>query len=113
MELGSIERTIHVDASPEVVFDVVSNPEHVREWWPDGAEYPAVPGGDGQPDLPDREVDGPRVRRERPVAAGQRGGHDQQHRQRTADEGQRAARCSRRLEAQRRRSHSCMSETLR
>ena len=48
MEHGTIEREIHVDASPEVVFDVVSSPEHVREWWPDEAEYPAVPGGAGR-----------------------------------------------------------------
>ena len=48
MEYGSIEREIHIDASPEVVFDVVSSPEHVREWWPDEAEYPAVPGGAGR-----------------------------------------------------------------
>ena len=33
MELGSIEREIYVDAPPQVVFDVVSTPEHVREWW--------------------------------------------------------------------------------
>jgi uncharacterized protein YndB with AHSA1/START domain len=47
-EFGTIEREIHIDASPEVVFDVVSSPEHVREWWPDGAEYPPVPGGEGR-----------------------------------------------------------------
>ena len=48
MESGTIEREIHIDASPEVVFDVVSSPEHLREWWPDEAEYPAVPGGAGR-----------------------------------------------------------------
>src|SRR3712207_3215167 len=48
MEHGTIERELHIDASPEVVFDVVSNPEHVREWWPDEAEYPVVPGGEGR-----------------------------------------------------------------
>ncbi|WP_184788383.1 SRPBCC domain-containing protein [Phytomonospora endophytica] len=37
MELGTIEREIHVDASPEVVFDVVSRPEHISEWWSDEA----------------------------------------------------------------------------
>ena len=47
-EYGTIEREIHIDASPEVVFDVVSSPEHVREWWPNEAEYPAVPGGGGR-----------------------------------------------------------------
>ena len=35
MEYGSIEREIHVDASPEVVFEVVSRPEHIAQWWTD------------------------------------------------------------------------------
>lgn len=48
MEHGTIERELHVDASPEVVFDVVSSPEHVREWWPDEADYPVLPGGAGR-----------------------------------------------------------------
>jgi uncharacterized protein YndB with AHSA1/START domain len=49
MEYGSIEREIYVDASPEVVFAVVSRPEHLREWWPDDAtlDDPA-PGGTGE-----------------------------------------------------------------
>ena len=48
MELGTIEREIYVDASPETVFDVVSTPEHVREWWPDDAAYDVVPGANGE-----------------------------------------------------------------
>ena len=48
MEYGTIERQLQVDASPEVVFDVVSSPEHLRQWWPDEAEFPAEPGGDGR-----------------------------------------------------------------
>jgi uncharacterized protein YndB with AHSA1/START domain len=48
MRFDTIEREIHIDASPEVVFDVVSSPEHLREWWPDEAEFPAVPGGTGR-----------------------------------------------------------------
>src|SRR5689334_19133542 len=52
METGTIEREIHIDASPEVVFDVVSNPEHVREWWPTEADYPAEPGGAGRIGFP-------------------------------------------------------------
>lgn len=48
MEYGTIEREIHIDASPEVVFDVVSSPAHLREWWPDEAEFPAEPGGAGR-----------------------------------------------------------------
>ena len=47
-QFGTIEREIHIDASPEVVFDVVSSPEHLREWWPDEAEYPVVAGGAGK-----------------------------------------------------------------
>jgi uncharacterized protein YndB with AHSA1/START domain len=48
MEFGTIEREIHIDAAPEVVFDVVSRPEHLREWWADEAEFPAVAGGAGR-----------------------------------------------------------------
>lgn len=33
MEYGSIEREIHIDAAPDVVFDVISSPAHIREWW--------------------------------------------------------------------------------
>jgi uncharacterized protein YndB with AHSA1/START domain len=48
MDRGTIEREIHIDATPEVVFDVVSSPRHLQAWWPDEADYPAVPGGDGR-----------------------------------------------------------------
>lgn len=33
MEFGSIHRELHIDASPEVVFEVVTSPAHIREWW--------------------------------------------------------------------------------
>jgi uncharacterized protein YndB with AHSA1/START domain len=42
MEYGSIEREIHVDAPPEIVFEVISSPEHIREWW-NGAETDVSP----------------------------------------------------------------------
>lgn len=48
MEQGTIEREIHVDAAPEVVFEVVSRPEHIREWWPDEADLEPVPGATGE-----------------------------------------------------------------
>ena len=49
MEYGSIERELYVDASPEVVFEVVSRPEHLREWWPDDATLDdRAPGGTGE-----------------------------------------------------------------
>ncbi|WP_031479220.1 SRPBCC domain-containing protein [Streptomyces bicolor] len=47
MEYGSIEREIYIDATPEVVYEVVSRPEHLREWWPDEAELEPVPGATG------------------------------------------------------------------
>ncbi|MEY9875265.1 uncharacterized protein YndB with AHSA1/START domain [Streptacidiphilus sp. MAP12-33] len=47
MEYGSIEREIHVDASPEVVYEVVSTPEHLAGWWPDEAELEPGVGGAG------------------------------------------------------------------
>ncbi|MDN3239611.1 SRPBCC domain-containing protein [Glycomyces tritici] len=46
MEHGSIEREIRIEASPEVVFDVVSSPEHLKAWWPDEAEL--SPEGNGR-----------------------------------------------------------------
>src|SRR5918993_1165463 len=58
MENQTIEREIHIDASPEVVFDVVSSPEHLRGWWPDEAEYPAVAGGAGRIGFGDCSQDG-------------------------------------------------------
>ena len=33
MEYGTIEREVHIAASPEVVFDVISRPDHIRDWW--------------------------------------------------------------------------------
>jgi uncharacterized protein YndB with AHSA1/START domain len=48
MELGIIEREIYVEASPEVVFEVVSRPEHVKHWWPDEALYEPTPGSEGE-----------------------------------------------------------------
>ncbi|WP_090052956.1 SRPBCC domain-containing protein [Lentzea fradiae] len=62
MEYGSIEREIRIDAAPEVVYEVVSSAEHLREWWPDDAELDAVPGGTGtitfgDPASPDAKVE--------------------------------------------------------
>jgi uncharacterized protein YndB with AHSA1/START domain len=47
MEYGSIEREIHISAAPEVVYEVISRPEHLREWWPDEAVVDPVPGATG------------------------------------------------------------------
>ncbi|PWI17020.1 polyketide cyclase [Streptomyces sp. Act143] len=61
MEYGSIEREIRIGATPEVVYEVVSRPEHLREWWPDEAELTPVPGATGvisfgDPSAPDATV---------------------------------------------------------
>lgn len=48
MEIGSIEREIYIEASPTVVFEVVSDPRHVSRWWPDEARYEPVPGSTGE-----------------------------------------------------------------
>jgi uncharacterized protein YndB with AHSA1/START domain len=36
MEYGSIEREVHIEASPEVVFEVITSPEHIKDWWEPG-----------------------------------------------------------------------------
>jgi uncharacterized protein YndB with AHSA1/START domain len=56
MEYGSIEREIHVEATPEVVYEVISTPEHLREWWPDEAELEPVPGATGVISFGDRST---------------------------------------------------------
>ena len=48
MEFGTIEREIFVEATPEVVFEVVSSPDHLKEWWPDDARYEPTPGSVGE-----------------------------------------------------------------
>jgi uncharacterized protein YndB with AHSA1/START domain len=56
MEFGTIEREIHIDATPEVVFEVVSSPEHLQEWWADEADLAsATPGATGELAWGDKE----------------------------------------------------------
>ena len=56
MEFGTIEREIHIDAAPDVVFDVVSSPEHIREWW-GGAETGLDPTAGATGELVWRDTD--------------------------------------------------------
>jgi uncharacterized protein YndB with AHSA1/START domain len=42
MEYGNIEREIYLEASPEIVFEVVSSSEHIAKWWSDEAEIEPV-----------------------------------------------------------------------
>lgn len=44
MEYGDFERELHIDASPEVVFEVLSSPEHMRDWWEAESEFAPATG---------------------------------------------------------------------
>ena len=48
MEYGTIEREFHVEAAPEVVFDVISSPVHIREWWDAETDLEPAPGATGE-----------------------------------------------------------------
>ena len=48
MEFGTIEREIYVDAPPATVFDVVSSPTHIRDWWSAETDVEPVPGESGE-----------------------------------------------------------------
>ncbi|GAA0037253.1 SRPBCC family protein [Brevibacterium metallidurans] len=48
MEYGSIERENYVNAPPDVVFQTVSDPKHIKEWWPDSALYEVAEGANGE-----------------------------------------------------------------
>jgi len=48
MEYGTIEREVEIDASPATVFEVITSPEHLKEWWPDEAVLEPTPGSKGE-----------------------------------------------------------------
>lgn len=48
MEYGTIEREIHIKASPATVFEVITSPVHLKEWWPDEAMIEPTPGARGE-----------------------------------------------------------------
>jgi uncharacterized protein YndB with AHSA1/START domain len=56
MEFGTIERELFVEAAPEIVFAVVSKPEHVKQWWSDEARYEPSPGSTGEISFGDNAV---------------------------------------------------------
>lgn len=70
MEFGRLERQIHVDASPETVFEVLTQAEHIRQWWSDDAILDPAPGAVGEVIWGNREhvaeftvveIDAPRI----------------------------------------------------
>jgi len=48
VEYETIERELFIEATPEIVFDVVSSPDHLTQWWPDDAAYNPTPGSTGR-----------------------------------------------------------------
>jgi uncharacterized protein YndB with AHSA1/START domain len=48
VESGAIQREMYIDASPDVVFEVISQPEHVAQWFSDEASFEPVPGATGR-----------------------------------------------------------------
>ena len=48
MEHGTIEREVQINASPATVFEVITSPEHLKEWWPDEAVLDPTPGAKGE-----------------------------------------------------------------
>ena len=48
MEHGKLEREVRIDAAPGTVFEVITSPEHLKEWWPDEAVLDPTPGATGE-----------------------------------------------------------------
>ncbi|MCF2525818.1 SRPBCC domain-containing protein [Yinghuangia soli] len=48
MEFGDLTREVRIEAAPEIVFDVVSRPEHIKMWWSDDASFESAPGAVGE-----------------------------------------------------------------
>ncbi len=47
-EMGTIERSIEIDAAPDTVFEVITSPAHLTQWWPDEALFEPKPGATGR-----------------------------------------------------------------
>lgn len=56
MEYASIDRELHVDASPAVVFQVLSSPEHIRDWWSAETDFEPVAGTASQLTWTDKDT---------------------------------------------------------
>lgn len=63
MEYGVIEREFHVEAAPEVVFEVISSPAHIHEWWHADADLEPVAGRSGELVWGDRSSDDAHIAR--------------------------------------------------
>ena len=48
MEHRLIEHELEIEAAPEVVFEVLTRPEHIQRWWSDQASLDCRPGGAGE-----------------------------------------------------------------
>jgi uncharacterized protein YndB with AHSA1/START domain len=48
MVSSAIQRELYIDASPEIVFEVISNPAHLGQWFSDEACYDPTPGSAGE-----------------------------------------------------------------
>ena len=48
VEYGTIEREIEIAASPATVFEVITSPTHLTQWWPDEASLEPTPGAVGE-----------------------------------------------------------------
>jgi uncharacterized protein YndB with AHSA1/START domain len=48
MEYGTIERELKINASPTTVFEVITSPGHLKEWWPDEAVVEPTAGAKGE-----------------------------------------------------------------
>lgn len=73
MELGTIEREVYIEASPEVVFEVVSSPDHLTGWWPAEARYELTPGSNGQIAFAGQDTERAEAGQAEPVQDGQDG----------------------------------------
>lgn len=60
-DYAGITRELYIAASPDVVFQVVSTPEHIVAWWTDAADFEPDPGGAGWVSFGDPAAGGKRV----------------------------------------------------
>ena len=61
MEFGTLVREIRIEATREIVFEVITKPDHIRQWWSDDALFEPAPSAHGELIWGDRDQVAPFV----------------------------------------------------
>lgn len=56
LEYGTIERELRIEATPDVVYEVLTDPVHLRDWWSTSTDYERAEGATSRFDWTDDQT---------------------------------------------------------